>query len=759
MSFKLTKLAIATSCILLSACNDSSNKTVDPVVTPPVVEEPVVEETAIPVILEQASEHINLTEPTMYYVDVAENSPTLTVSFAKGLAGQMLGDPDLYVRYGEEPTLGEEGVFDCVSYSGTGDSELCIIDQPQAGRYYILVDAFDQGDGVGVTDGTLWASTQLFNHAKTCDEPVNIRAQQMSEEELLAACEVISETKKRFDLVLNESISPAFQQPVEGDLNEFTNINIFSNLVNHKAWLGYLYGSDNESGIYFETSPSGFDHDSNVLTFNAIDWTNGRSVIRSLAHEYVHALDGRYNKEGGYRESTSWWSEGLAEYIGTFYNEPYQLFEIGVSGGNYTLAEIFNLHNANYDPSPYDWGYMAVAFLLEKHPEEVTTLLTQMRTGNWDDTSVLDNIVANYEAEFVEYYTVDVKEKFLNSAKEITLNSYEKIEGRGGWLYSVTIPDGVTDLTIRTTGGSGDVDLMVSKDTVPHWSFDANYPQCYTYNDGNEESCTFTNVSAGTYYIVIDSYFVGSDIVDLYLTACSGIDCIIELPEPMALVTAPAPSLPVSVPLPEVGEIGSCALATPYYDRTNIAAIGFSVTNPTTVPVTLYWVSTSGEANFDTPYATLVAGESYSADYWKEGDRLMITDQNRGCLGVAVLNSEDNEFTISDELVSDVVMLPPPEIGSCDLLVPYERTENSAANFSVTNTTDTQITLHWVSDSTGEMSLGSNYGVLANGDSYAADYWVEGDRMALVDNESNCLGVLSLGATNNGFIIDNTLFE
>jgi len=318
MKFSFSKVAIATStCLILTACGGSSSESSEPKIDPPVVETPV-GETATLITLGEAVEHINLVDPTMYYVDVAEGSPTLTVSFAKGLANENLGDPDLYVRFEEEPTKGADGVFDCVSYGAEDYSELCIIDQPQAGRYYILVDAFDQGDGTGVTDGTLWASTELFKSAKTCDVPVNIRAQEMSDEELTAACDVLTETKVRFDTVLNDLVTPEFQQAVIGDLNEFTNINIFANLTNHKAWLNYLYDSGNTSGIYFETSPTDFYHNSEILTFNGLEWTGGLSVIRSLAHEYVHALDGRYNKEGAYRESMGGWSEGLAEYIGTF---------------------------------------------------------------------------------------------------------------------------------------------------------------------------------------------------------------------------------------------------------------------------------------------------------------------------------------------------------------------------------------------------------------------------------------------------------
>ncbi|TPH15124.1 collagenase [Litorilituus lipolyticus] len=756
MDFKLTKISLAlASSFLLFGCGGSSSDEPE-VEKTPVVVQPV--ETAELLELDQAIEHVNITEGTMYYVDVPEDSATLTVSMAVGLANESLGDPDIYVRFAEKPTAGEAGNFDCISYNGADWSEVCVIDQPQAGRYYVLVDAAG-----AVNDGTLWASTSLFSNAKTCEVPVNIRAQDLTDDELTQACDVLAETKVRFDEVLNSGVAPEFQTPVPNDLNEFTDINIFANLTNHKAWMGYLFDSNNESGIYYETAPTEFYHSSIVNTFNGLEWSGGRHIIRSLDHEYIHALDGRYNKEGGYKRDMGWWSEGLAEYLGTYYNEPYQRFETSVSGDTrYTLAEIFDQHNNNGTPSPYSWGQLAVAFLIEKHPSDVTTMLSHMRAGEWDEfNALLTTFTENYETEFVDYYTNDVRAQFEGSAKPLALGEFKKVEGRGGWVYSVEVPEGVSDITIATSGGSGNVALMVNKDTVPHWSY-ADPIECDTYsegNAGNEESCSFTDVRAGTYYAVIDSSYSGTDIVDMYITACSGSDCSVELPEPVTLKEITTPELPVSVPLPDPGTIGTCDLATAYYDRTTITAEGFSVTNPTDVPVNLYWINTNGSPSFGTNYATLVSGESYTADYWAQGDRLMITDENQNCLGVAVLNSEDNEYTISDELVADVIELPAPEIGSCDLLEPYTRTSNSAAGFSVTNMTDTAVTLHWVDNATGQMSLGSDYGTLNNGESYSADYWVEGDRMALVDSAQQCLGVLDLGATNNGFVIDSSLFE
>jgi len=39
------------------------------------------------VVIEKTVEHINLIEETMYFFDVTEESPTLGISFATGLAG------------------------------------------------------------------------------------------------------------------------------------------------------------------------------------------------------------------------------------------------------------------------------------------------------------------------------------------------------------------------------------------------------------------------------------------------------------------------------------------------------------------------------------------------------------------------------------------------------------------------------------------------------------------------------------------------
>ncbi|MCW8090817.1 S8 family serine peptidase [Alteromonas sp. ASW11-130] len=73
----------------------------------------------------------------------------------------------------------------------------------------------------------------------------------------------------------------------------------------------------------------------------------------------------------------------------------------------------------------------------------------------------------------------------------------------GSWRrYTWDIPSGVTTLTVSISGGSGDADLYMrlgAQPTTSSWD-------CRPYKNGNNETCTFTNPSAGTWHIGIRAY-------------------------------------------------------------------------------------------------------------------------------------------------------------------------------------------------------------------------------------------------------------
>ena len=66
-------------------------------------------------------------------------------------------------------------------------------------------------------------------------------------------------------------------------------------------------------------------------------------------------------------------------------------------------------------------------------------------------------------------------------------------------LFKLVVPAKARALTLRTLGGSGDVTLLVSKDTAPT-AASAQYTSAHV---GNNESVTLTNAAAGTYYLLV----------------------------------------------------------------------------------------------------------------------------------------------------------------------------------------------------------------------------------------------------------------
>ncbi|MBL8299150.1 MAG: PKD domain-containing protein [Rhodanobacteraceae bacterium] len=68
--------------------------------------------------------------------------------------------------------------------------------------------------------------------------------------------------------------------------------------------------------------------------------------------------------------------------------------------------------------------------------------------------------------------------------------------------YTLVVPAGATNLKFTIAGGVGDADLYVKYGSAPTISsFD-----CRPYQNGNNETCTISNVRAGTYYVVLRAY-------------------------------------------------------------------------------------------------------------------------------------------------------------------------------------------------------------------------------------------------------------
>ncbi|MET1256478.1 S8 family peptidase [Aliikangiella maris] len=74
---------------------------------------------------------------------------------------------------------------------------------------------------------------------------------------------------------------------------------------------------------------------------------------------------------------------------------------------------------------------------------------------------------------------------------------------QGSWArYTQELPAGYSSLTVTMSGGTGDADLYVRKGSQ---STQSAY-DCRPYKSGNDESCSFTNPAADTWYIDVYGY-------------------------------------------------------------------------------------------------------------------------------------------------------------------------------------------------------------------------------------------------------------
>ncbi|WP_182440061.1 collagenase [Colwellia sp. RSH04] len=224
---------------------------------------------------------------------------------------------------------------------------------------------------------------------------------------------------------------------------------------------------------------------------------------------------------------------------------------------------------------------------------------------------------------------------------------------------------------------------------------------------------------------------------------------------------------PASVSMPAQDTIGSCNLEQQYARHIDANKTDFTFTNITDTPVSLFWVnSTTGETNFAKNYKTLNQGDTYSSSSWSVGDRMMLSDNNMNCIGVAVMAENSNTFTIDAELVKDVVTEDIPalnQMGSCALAQPHLIMDESH-EFTITNTSDTAVRLFRIDNTKGSIITTSGatdfthgYGVLAPGATYSNDVWFGDRRLMVTDSNLNCL---SVGVLNNpvaNFTVDQAM--
>jgi microbial collagenase len=198
--------------------------------------------------------------------------------------------------------------------------------------------------------------------------------------------------------------------PVANDFNEKLRVVIFKDAAQYNKYgqLTFDIHTDN-GGMYIEGTPQ---NPENIATFYSYEhfWIRPEFGVWNLNHEYVHYLDGRFVKYDTFNHFPSnlvWWSEGLAEYISKRDDNP-KAFKLLVENEQWpSLLEIFNTEYKDGTDRVYQWGYLAVRFMVENHIDQYRQMAHYLKTDYFDGyKKLLDQSGKQYDDEFAQWLTV-----------------------------------------------------------------------------------------------------------------------------------------------------------------------------------------------------------------------------------------------------------------------------------------------------------------------------------------------------------------
>ncbi|MFJ9694759.1 M9 family metallopeptidase [Kitasatospora sp. NPDC101183] len=349
------------------------------------------------------------------------------------------------------------------------------------------------------------------NHV--CNPNLSIRSQSMTDQQFADTCTSLVNQDAFFHKIVKDN------GPVKDDRNTSLEVVVFDDYYNYSLYAWSMYGIDvDNGGDYEEGHPDQAGNQARFIAHQA-SWLRPAFQIWNLNHEYTHYLDGRYDMYGdfdaGMTTPTIWWVEGLAEYVSYSYRGVHYDDAVTQAGkGTYKLSELFDTTYANSNQvRTYNWGYLAVRYMLQSHPQDVDAVLAKYRAGDWAGARTLlkTTIGTSYDADFATWLkacaadncgSLPTTQAPLCTAADT--RSYDKNCRRdgvaattGNYSYNfLNLPAGVKQLTITTTGGTGNADLYYNG---PSWATTSSY-QSKSAGSGNAETLTITNPPAGYVY-------------------------------------------------------------------------------------------------------------------------------------------------------------------------------------------------------------------------------------------------------------------
>ena len=239
-----------------------------------------------------------------------------------------------------------------------------------------------------------------------CSDSLFIRTQKMTTAQLEDACNQLTSQEAIFHekLATNE-------EPAANDFNDKLRVIVFHNAAEYNKYGQLVFDiNTNNGGMYIEGTTQDPD---NLATFYSYEhfWIRPKFQVWNLNHEYVHYLDGRFIKYDTFNHFPShlvWWSEGLAEYIskGDENSKAFKLINKTNPDEWLTLQQVFDTEYRDGGEQVYQWGYLGVRFMYEKHREEYRQLAHFLKTDFFEGyKKLLDKSGKEFEKEFNTWLT------------------------------------------------------------------------------------------------------------------------------------------------------------------------------------------------------------------------------------------------------------------------------------------------------------------------------------------------------------------
>ncbi|MEU1072924.1 MULTISPECIES: collagenase [unclassified Streptomyces] len=239
-----------------------------------------------------------------------------------------------------------------------------------------------------------------------CDAAHTFRAQSLTNAALTAACTSLQGQDAYFHSIVKDN------GPVADDHNTNIEVVTFASPKDYRTYSGWIFGNSTDNGgEYLEGNPSDPANQARFLSYVKSVNDGFPGDIWNLNHEYTHYLDGRYDMAGDFEAGEAvpdiWWVEGFAEYVSYSYRGLPDTEAIADAARHtYALSTLWESTYLNSDLSrTYPWGYLAVRYMIEKHPADVQNMLARFRAGDYTGGYAVyhTGIGTRYDADFATW--------------------------------------------------------------------------------------------------------------------------------------------------------------------------------------------------------------------------------------------------------------------------------------------------------------------------------------------------------------------